>query len=1055
VRKTLIALCILLLSVSAFAQVRTGNIYGQVVDPDGNPLPGVSVTLTGQYTAPQTAVTSAEGAFRFLSLPAARDYALKCELTGFKTKIEEGIVIAVGSNANLTLVMEVGVLEESITVTAVTPVVDTKKTSIGQNLTQDMLQGLPTARDPWVILQMAPSVVVDRENVGGAESGQQSTYVGRGATSYSNNVWSMDGVVITDPAAIGSSPSYYDFDAFEEMQITVGGSDVTVQTGGIAMNMVTRRGGNKMTLGGRFYYSDENMQAVYSPEKLTELGIAGYNKIRKSKDYGFNLGVPIVKDKAWFWGSYGVQDIGTFTVTGFKDDTLLENYVAKLNLQIIPQNRFEAFIHSGNKIKLGRSTSATNPEGLAQGGRFKYGSPIFKLQDEHMFGSDLFLSLKFAYGDSGFSLRPMVNLDFNRPRIYDYDAGRYYGSQATRYYVERPIYQYNAMGQYFNDNLFGASHEIKVGFEYSQRKQYVESISAGNFLLYRNYISPQIDLDGNGSADIPGSDWYYWSLSRGYYRNQFVNAYSGFLQDTLSFGRLTVLLGLRYDYQTPYVGAIKIAAIDDNDGAYNSPADGFVLDPAAKSAIDALMPGVEIPDTTPFYEDGTKMNWAVFSPRLGLTYDVTGDGKTLAKLSFGQYGDFMGTGIADRAMPGGTGGGLRFWWNDANDDNVMTTDEMYWLYRRNAELIRQPYNVFAGGVFSATEDQLDDAEGYYWTGYDIRDPLATTDPYTSYQPEAGSNRTTEILFTLEREIFTDFAIQFNTTWRRYDRFNRSLKYFPGTTEIENPNWYESAGRVPSTLDGLGSTGEASQHDWYYTTEAGTAASNYYTVERMPNARRNDYLGFDLVLNKRLSNKWMLNGSVTYQIQKAHYGARGEGYFNPTNIWALDGQDSAAFIGGASGIADQYTNARWLVKLGGLYQFPFDINLSANVLMREGWIIRETFGYVDYTQPNPSSNSATLYIDEFGSTRLPAVLTFNLKIEKMLRLGDNGRIYLMADIFNLPNVDSVLRRLQKTNGTYYYYGEGDPDNRFVADPNNFKVDGVMNPRVLRLGVRFTF
>ncbi|MFO7733159.1 MAG: carboxypeptidase-like regulatory domain-containing protein [Candidatus Aminicenantes bacterium] len=123
-RKSLIALCILLLSVSAFAQVRTGNIYGKVVDSDGNALPGVSVTLTGRYTAAQTVVTTAEGNFWYLSLTVSNDYAVRLELAGFQTKIEENIVINVGTNANLTLAMNVAALEEEITVTAVTPVVD-------------------------------------------------------------------------------------------------------------------------------------------------------------------------------------------------------------------------------------------------------------------------------------------------------------------------------------------------------------------------------------------------------------------------------------------------------------------------------------------------------------------------------------------------------------------------------------------------------------------------------------------------------------------------------------------------------------------------------------------------------------------------------------------------------------------------------------------------------------------------------------------------------------------------------------------------------------------
>ena len=396
-RKFLILTLILLFSVSLSAQVRTGNIYGRVVDTEDNPLPGVTVTLSGMYTAPVTAVTLAEGTFRFLSLPPASDYAVRLELIGFQTKIEENIIVTVGGNANLTITMEMGAVEEEITVTAISPVVDTKKTSVGTNVTQDILQSLPSARDPWVVLQMAPGVIADRENVGGTESGMQSTMTARGTSNYNSNVWAMDGVVITDPAAIGASPSYYDFDAFEEMQITIGGADVTVQTGGIALNLVTRRGGNRVSLGGRFYYTDgAKFQGENMTDAFREEGLQRTNRIRMIQDYGFNLGMPLLRDKAWFWGSFGVQDIQTDTADGNPFDTMLTNFAAKLNIQIIPQNRFEAFIHAGKKEMWGRSSSPTLPSGLYQGNAYHFGSPIIKFQDEHMFGDSLFLSAKYS-----------------------------------------------------------------------------------------------------------------------------------------------------------------------------------------------------------------------------------------------------------------------------------------------------------------------------------------------------------------------------------------------------------------------------------------------------------------------------------------------------------------------------------------------------------------------------------------------------------------------------------------------------------------------------------
>ncbi len=1042
-RKTLITLCVLLLAVSAFAQQRTGNIYGKVVDPEGNALPGVTVTLTGSLTAPMTTVSSAEGIFRFLSLPPAKDYALKAELTGFKTRTEEEIIIVVGGNTNLTLALEMGALEEQITVTAVSPMVDIKKTAVGANVTQEVLQLLPTARDPWVILQMAPSVIVDRENVGGAESGQQSNYVARGASTYDNNVWAMDGIVITDPAAIGASPSYYDFDAFEEMNIVVGGADVTVQTGGVALNMVTRRGGNKVTFGGRFYMVDSKFQADNFKDEFKQEGALGINKINNNKDYGFNIGLPLLKDKAWFWGSYGIQDIKTTTVYTTKDDTLLENYAAKLNLQIIPENRFEAFIHVGGKKKFGRSTSAENPEGLYQQGRFHFGSPIVKLQDEHMFGDNFFVSLKYAYSDAGFSLTPMTDLAFDQLVIWDATAQRYYGSQAQRYYVERPAYQYNALVNYFNDNLFGASHDIKAGFEYADRNAYTESVWSGNVILTRNINYPTVDFDGDGLPDVPSmSNFYDVTFYRGYYSDLHVGALAGYLSDTVSFGRFNLLLGLRWDMQKPMINPFKVYAVDKG-GAWQQLADTATMD-----KLDQAMPGIDIPKTEAKYFDGSAYNWTVWSPRLGLTWDVSGDGKTIAKLSLSQYGDFMGVGLADRWRPGGADGWFFTYWWDTNNDGKMNFTELYWT---NVDTMA-PYRIYDdAGNFTGNWNR---EAGWHWGGYDYQNPTKLTAPYQSTAKGSGSTRTSEVMLTLEREILADFSVSLVGTYRKYDKNSWTLKYFGDATtisEIQNKNWYVPAGKPPDDIPGIGDTKDAKNHEWYYMSVAGSAYSPYTQIQSRPDFNT-DYWGVDLLLNKRLSNKWMLNANFTWQRQAQHFGSNG--YLDPTNVWAYDGYPQSAYIGGASGKINQYTYARWMAKIGGLIQLPYDVDVAMTFQAREGWVITEYFALVDYRLPNPRSRSASLMMNPFGSNRLPTFYNFTLRIEKMIRLGETGRIYIMGDLFNLLNSAIVNRRYQKFYGTYYIYPDSS-QNYFVPYPYNYSLNEILNPRVLRVGVRFTF
>src|SRR4029078_7673480 len=203
-------LIVALFAVSAHAQVQTGNIYGHVQAKDGSPLPGVTVTLTG-VGAPQTFVTDATGSFRFPNLSPGT-HQLKAELAGYGTSTRQGIAVNIGRNADVSMTLNPSVAQ-SITVTAEAPLLDVRKTGTGATVTKVELEKVPSGRDPWVILQQTPGVLIDRINVGGNESGQQSNYVGKGTVS-AQSTWNVDGVNITDVGALGSSPSYYDFDSF-------------------------------------------------------------------------------------------------------------------------------------------------------------------------------------------------------------------------------------------------------------------------------------------------------------------------------------------------------------------------------------------------------------------------------------------------------------------------------------------------------------------------------------------------------------------------------------------------------------------------------------------------------------------------------------------------------------------------------------------------------------------------------------------------------------------------------------------------------------------------
>ena len=183
-----------LLAAGAHAQLQTGNLYGTVKDQSDSALPGVTVTLSGQG-APQLQVTNAQGAFHFLGLSPG-SYDIKAELEGFSTVDYPNIAINIGRNTSIEVKLQSAV-EETITVTAESPLLDERRISTGATVAQTELEKIPTARDPWAILQTTPGVLTDRINVGGNQSGQQSSYVGPGSTG-DQAVWAVDGVIITD-----------------------------------------------------------------------------------------------------------------------------------------------------------------------------------------------------------------------------------------------------------------------------------------------------------------------------------------------------------------------------------------------------------------------------------------------------------------------------------------------------------------------------------------------------------------------------------------------------------------------------------------------------------------------------------------------------------------------------------------------------------------------------------------------------------------------------------------------------------------------------------------
>jgi hypothetical protein len=618
---------------AARAQVTsTGNIYGTVKDESGAVLPGATATLTGAFGT-RTTTSGTNGDFRFVNVDHGT-HQLRVALTGF-TGVTRPVTVVIGQNVELGFSLKVASVEETVTVTGDTPVVDTKRVGTATTISKDELVQIPSSRDPWALMRTVPGIIVDRVNVAGSESGQQSNFFSKGADA-KDSVWSLDGVIITDMAAVGASPTYYTFDTFDEVSFTTGGSDVRVPTGGIGISLVTKRGTNSFHGSAGINFAHDDLQWSNLPDELQgDPRLQGSDKADHTdqiNDYAFDIGGPILKDKLWFYGSYGKNDIRVRRLNQTSDKSLLKNYSAKVNWQAGASDMVSAFWFFGAKEKIGRA-GAVNVAQALEGTLWNQGdaksdgpSGFSKLEWNHIFGPSLFFNLKGAYYNQGFGLVPQGGLDGQF--IVDNIHSESRGTANERLFL-RPQYSLSGEASYFTSGL-GGNHELRFGGGWRR----VDSTSlntypGGGIQVRYNPTSTRVRFHRAQNAK---------STTR---------VTSGFVSDTFTKNRLTLNLGLRFDHQ---LGTDTASTVE------GSP------------FIPNLLPSID-------YAGGAgKVTWNDFSPRVGFTYALDDSRRTLVRGSFARYSGQISQADAGWRNPLALSY-LEYNWNDLNRDGLFQTGE--------------------------------------------------------------------------------------------------------------------------------------------------------------------------------------------------------------------------------------------------------------------------------------------------------------------------------------------------------------------------------------------
>jgi len=930
----------------ALAQLQTGDLYGTTHDEKGELLPGVTVTLTGTG-APRIQTSDAEGEFRFLGLYPGT-YSIRGELSGFATVEQNGIAVRLGSKVQLELELS-SAIEETITITSAAPLINPREQNQGPALSQQELDRVPTARDPWSLLRQAPGVVADRVNVGGNESGQQSDFLAPGATT-ADNTFAVDGVVLTDMAAVGASATYFDFGAYEEVQLTTASTDVTIQTQGVTVNQVTKRGTNVWKGDGRYLRTEGSWQS--SPKE------ADGNKIDRVEEWGANIGGPLLKDHLWGWVSYGESDIGNIAQGGQLDRTNLEDFNSKLNFSWA-NNSGVLHYWTNDKLKNGRNAGPL----FAPESTWDQTTPsdIYKIEDTQLFGSNFYISGLYSYDDGAFTLKPKGGL--NADMFID-EGGVVHGSYWD-FDQTGIITQYKAdASSFFNTGKW--SHELKFGG--SHREQENDSISV---LPRGRFVWACEDYGCDPGAD--NIDLVVWTRHNVAVTSKYDAAW---IQDTISSDRWTITAGLRIDQQSAV-----------NDAA---------RDPGNPEVPDGLFPAIDFPGN-----NADDLNWDSIVPRIGVTYALGEERRSLLRFTFSQYASQLGQNIAYRVGPFSPYSYVYYYFEDANRNLVFDPSEAGSLSYYYAYAV----NLADPGSLQSSNKNDPNLKPYKTTeaGFQFQHALENS---LSFTASVLYRKTTDLL------DYRDLIFDENDVERAVQRDDFELV---DVTEVTMPDG--SVVSVPEydLKDGLTRTG-------------GQLLTN--------SDREIEYLGATLGFYRPLANRWAVRGSVTWSDSQLNVGSDFKAHDDPTNVIFTGGygDESDIFLQQSSYRAKRgvVLNAKWSFNLTGQYQVapdkPWGFNTAVNVSGRQGYP----------SPPYIGSNSFQLQLTpDLDVNRNDDLITVDARVDKDFTVGD---LVLTAsiDAFNLFNSQPVLQR-----------------NRNFSNASDPFILERLSPRVFRWGVTVHF
>ena len=847
--RRLVVLCLVLHCATHVAVAQTvtstsGAINGRVVDNTGGVLPGATVTISGPaLMGVRTAVTSGDGEFRFPAVPPGT-YKVTFELPGFQLVERPEIRVGLGFTATVNAEMLVSGLEETVTVSGDSPVVDTQATTVNTTFSAETLKNLPFTGEYWAMLSITPAVNMARMDVGGSEAMNpvNSTVYGQSRQGRSM----VEGIAATYSDGGGSNVYYADFNSFSEVALNSSGTDSESPTAGMQAQFISKSGGNEFHASAYFDYESGNWQTHNIDAEQLALGVTGgggidatdTNRLVDYRKIAVDGGGFAVRDRIWWYYSFSHLEVERrlVNVIGATQTTSNPTHSGKVTYKATPNMNLIGYVQTTHKQQdpylsggTGRVPGGNTIYQLGTAWLQSWKSGVYKGEWTHVVNDSVFAEARAGnYYSYWRNLRQSEAL-----RAEDTGTGVVTGgAHPWDEFRDRP--QVLGSVSYFKDG-WGGNHNFKFGVEVAKELLVEDEFGFEDGLatLFNNSTPIEVMF-----FDAPNST-----------QNGLWN-YASFLTDTWRLNsRVTLNVGLRFDRYRSF--------LDEQEHG----------------------PGFNNPETIVFPEVSNLVTWNHLAPRIGVIYDLFGNGKTALKLNYGDYYYNPSTILAAGLNPNQALWSYRYRWDDVNTDRVFQANERGVLLQ----------NV--GGVANIRID-----------------------------PELENTYTRRAMAMLEHALLPNFGVRTGFVW---------VGVRNQRTNVNQNRPYE-AYSVPLPVRDPGPDGAQNTPDDGATITAYNLDPRYVGLptvnitQNVPDAN-DDFYTYELTGDKRMSGGWSLQASFAHTWNRqSSLGA----FTNPNlGINRIDGRDYS-------------TN--WQAKLSGTFQLPMDVRVSPIIRHQSGQAYGRTF-----------------------------------------------------------------------------------------------------------------